>query len=121
METVISNPKPFILIGSDHGAQRVGIDENMNLDIKGKAVPLDILWKLGDFTKGSIIEILVSGGLSFFQYTDDEGEVYFYFSQQRGQTLNDTNKIKTRGVQLSQDKMIAYKRILKLAGYEYIR
>ena len=121
MEAVISNPKPFILIGSDHGAQRIGIDENMNLEIKGKGVPLDILWELGDFTKGSVIEILVGEGLSFFQYTDDTREVYFYFSQQRGRTLNDTNKIKARGVQLSRDKMIAYKYILKLAGYRFAR
>ena len=121
METVISNPKPFILIGSDEGAQRIGLDVNMNLEIKGKAVPLDILWKLGDFTPGSVIEILVSGGLSFFQYTDDSREVYFYFSQQRGLALSDTNKIKARGVQLSRDKMIAYKHILKLAGYRFAR
>ena len=61
MEAVISNPKPFILIGSDEGAQRIGIDANMNLEIKGRAVPLDVLWELGDFLPGTTIEIPVIG------------------------------------------------------------
>ena len=121
METVISNPKPFILIGSDRGAQRIGIDENMNLEIKGKAVPLDVLWELGDFTPNTTIEILVSGGLSFFQYTNQNREVYFYFSQHRRKEVNDQNKIMTHGAQLSRDKMIAYKHILKPAGYRFVR
>lgn len=121
METVISNPKPYILIGSDEGAQRIGIDENMNLEIRDRAVPLDVLWELGDFVPGSVVEILGGGGLSFFQYTDDKGEVYFYFSRDRGQELNSTNKIKNCGVQLSRDKLLAYKHILNLAGYRYLR
>ena len=121
METVISNPKPFILIGSDRGAQRIGIDENMNLEIKGNAVPLDVLWELGDFMPNTTIEILVCGGLSFFQYTHQNKEVYFYFSQRRGKEGNDPNTIMTHGVQLSRDKMIAYKHILKLAGYRFAR
>ena len=120
MEAVISNPKPFILIGSDEGAQRIGIDANMNLEIKGKAVPLDVLWELGDFLPDTTIEIPVIG-LSFFQYTNQNREVYFYFSQHRGKEVNDQNKIMTHGVQLSRDKMIAYKHILKLAGYRFVR
>ena len=121
METVISNPKPYILIGSNEGAQRIGIDANMNLEIKGKAVPLDVLWELGDFNPDSIVEILVGGGLSFFQYTHQNKEVYFYFSQHQGKKVNDENKIMTYGVQLSRGRMTAYKHILKLAGYRFAR
>ena len=120
MEAVISNPKPFILIGSDEGAQRIGIDANMNLEIKGRAVPLDVLWELGDFLPGTTIEIPVIG-LFFFQYTNQNKEVYFYFSQYRGKEGNNPNTIMTHGVQLSRDKMIAYKHILKLAGYRFAR
>ena len=120
MEAVISNPKPFILIGSGEGAQRIGIDANMNLEIKGRAVPLDVLWELGDFLPDRTIEIPVIG-LSFFQYTNQNREVYFYFSQHRGKEVNDQNQIMTYGVQLSRDKMIAYKHILKLAGYRFAR
>lgn len=121
METVISNPKPFILIGSDEGAQRIGIGAGMNLEIRGMDVSLDVLWELGDFTPNTTIEILVSGGLSFFQYTNQNREVYFYFSRHRGKGGNSPNKIMTYGVQLSRDKMIAYKHILKLAGYRFVR